>query len=168
MPAKKHVLIAISILALLAGLALTLTQKPVAPNVTLKTLNGKEMSLDSLRGKVVIVNFWATSCPGCIKEMPHLAETYRKYQTRGLEVIAVAMSYDPPEYVSNYVRQRDLPFTVALDSTGEAAKAFNQVKLTPTTFVIDQQGHILQQTLGELDFTRLNTLLEKQLGGAAS
>ena len=74
MPAKKHVLIAISILALLAGLALTLTQKPVAPNVTLKTLSGKEMSLDSLRGKVVIVNFWATSCPGCIKEMPHLAE----------------------------------------------------------------------------------------------
>lgn len=167
MPARKHVLIAISILALLSVLALTLLQKPLAPNITLTTLDGKQVAIDSLRGKVVMVNFWATSCPGCIKEMPHLAETYKKYQARGLEVVAVAMSYDPPEYVRNYVQQRSLPFTVALDTTGEAARAFNQVKLTPTTFVIDQQGHIIQQTLGELDFTRLNALLDQHLRGTA-
>lgn len=168
MPAKKHVLIAIGILAVLAWLALTLTQKQTAPSIELTTLDGKQIALDSLRGKVVLVNFWATSCPGCIKEMPQLVDTYRKYQTRGLEVVAVAMSYDPPEYVRNYARQRNLPFTVAQDSTGEAARAFNQVKLTPTSFVIDKQGHIIQQTLGELDFTRLHTLLEQHLGGAAS
>ena len=165
MPAKKHVLIAISILALLAGLALTLTQKQMAPKIELSTLDGKQVALDSLRGKVVLVNFWATSCPGCIKEMPHLVDTYRKYQPRGLEIVAVAMSYDPPEYVRNYVLQRNLPFTVALDTTGGAAKAFNQVKLTPTTFIIDRQGRIIQQTLGELDFTQLHTLLEQHLGG---
>jgi peroxiredoxin len=168
MPAKKHVLIAIGILAVLAWLALTLTQKQAAPSVELTTLDGKQIALDSLRGKVVLVNFWATSCPGCIKEMPQLVDTYRKYQPRGLEVVAVAMSYDPPEYVRNYVQQRNLPFTVALDSTGEAARAFNQVKLTPTSFIIDKQGHIIQQTLGELDFTSLHTLLEQHLGGAAS
>jgi len=168
MPAKKHVLIAIGILAVLAWLALTLTQKQAAPSIELTTLDGKQIALDSLRGKVVLVNFWATSCPGCIKEMPQLVDTYRKYQPRGLEVVAVAMSYDPPEYVRNYARQRNLPFTVALDSTGETARAFNQVKLTPTSFVIDKQGHIIQQTLGELDFTRLHTLLEQHLGGAAS
>jgi len=168
MPAKKHVLIAISILAVVAVLALTLTQKQLAPKIELATLGGKPLALDSLRGKVVLVNFWATSCPGCIKEMPQLVETYNKYQPRGLEIVAVAMSYDPPEYVRNYVRQRNLPFTVALDTTGEAARAFNQVKLTPTTFIIDRQGRIIQQTLGELDFSRLHTLLEQHLGGAAS
>lgn len=168
MPAKKHVLIAIGMLAVLAGLALTLMQRPMAPRIDITTLDGKKIVLDSLRGKVVVVNFWATSCPGCIKEMPQLVDTYRKYQPRGLEMVAVAMSYDPPEYVRNYVQQRNLPFTVALDTTGEAARAFNQVKLTPTTFIIDRQGRIIQQTLGELDFTQLHTRLEQLLGGAAS
>ncbi len=167
MQAKKHVLIAIGILALAAWLALTLTQKPAAPQITLSTLDGKQIPLESLRGKVVLVNFWATSCPGCVKEMPQLADTYRKFHKRGLEVVAVAMSYDPPEYVRNYARQRTLPFTVALDVDGKAAQAFNQVKLTPTTFIIGKDGHILQQTLGELDFVKLHALLEQQLGGAA-
>ncbi|BCB25616.1 thioredoxin [Sulfurimicrobium lacus] len=168
MPARKHVLIAISILALVSWLALTLTQKPIAPNVDLTTLDGKQMALDSLRGKVVLVNFWATSCPGCVSEMPALADIYRKYQPRGLEVVAVAMNYDPPEYVRNYAQQRNLPFTIALDTTGKAAEAFSQVKLTPTSFVIDRKGHIIQQTIGELDFAQLKTLLEQQLGGATS
>ena len=163
---KKHVLIAVGILALGGLLLFTSTQKPVAPPATVSTLDGGKLALESLRGKVVLVNFWATSCPGCVKEMPQLAETYRKYQARGLEVVAVAMSYDPPEYVRNYARQRGLPFTVALDASGEAAQAFNQVKLTPTTFVIGRQGHIIQQTIGELDFPKLHMLLDQQLGGA--
>ena len=164
MQAKKHVLIAIGILALAAVLVLAVMKKPMAPQLAFTTLEGKQLALDSLRGKVVLVNFWATSCPGCIKEMPDLVKTWQKYHSRGLETIAVAMSYDPPEYVQNYVRQRGLPFTVALDGSGGAAKAFNQVKLTPTTFVIDQQGHIIQQTIGDLDFSKLDMLLEQQLG----
>jgi peroxiredoxin len=140
----------------------------MAPDVELTTLDGKQMALDSLRGKVVLVNFWATSCPGCVNEMPALADIHRKYQPRGLEVVAVAMNYDPPEYVRNYARQRNLPFTIALDTTGKAATAFNQVKLTPTSFVIDRKGHIIQQTIGELDFAQLKTLLEQQLGGTTS
>ena len=163
---KKHVLIAIGILALLVGLILNLSQKPAAPQFMLTTLEGKSITLGSLRGKVVLINFWATSCPGCIKEMPQLVETYHKYHARGLEVVAVAMSYDTPEYVRNYAQQRALPFTVALDVDGKAATAFNQVKLTPTTFIIGKDGQILQQTLGELDFLKLNALLEQQLGGA--
>lgn len=167
MRARKHVLIAISILALVAGLALTLTQKQAAPALSLNTLEGRQISLESLRGKVVLINFWATSCPGCIKEMPHLVETWNQYHQRGLEVIAVAMNYDPPEYVRNYTRQNALPFTIVLDTDGKAAQAFNQVKLTPTTFIIGKDGQILQQTLGELDFVKLHALLEQQLGGAS-
>ncbi|MBZ0106231.1 MAG: TlpA family protein disulfide reductase [Sulfuricella denitrificans] len=167
MPARKHVLIAIGILALVAGLALTLLQKPAAPQISINTLDGKPLALESLRGKVVLVNFWATSCPGCIKEMPQLAETWRKYHDRGLEVVAIAMNYDPPEYVRNYSQQNALPFIVALDADGKAAQAFNQVKLTPTTFIIGKDGGILQQTLGELDFVKLHSLLKQQLGGAS-
>lgn len=167
MLARKHVLIAIGILIAAAVLVATLAQKPVAPNASFTTLDGRQISLESLRGKVVLVNFWATSCPGCIKEMPQIIDTYRKFNARGLEVIAVAMSYDPPEYVQNYARQRDLPFMVALDAKGEAARAFNQVKLTPTTFIINQEGRIIQQTLGELDFAKLADLLEQTLGGAS-
>ncbi|MFA5243181.1 MAG: TlpA disulfide reductase family protein [Sulfuricella sp.] len=166
MQARKPILITISILALLAWLALTLTQKPAAPSLSLTTLEGQQISLDSLRGKVVLVNFWATSCPGCIKEMPQLVETWRQYNKRGLEVIAVAMSYDPPEYVRNYTRRNALPFSIVLDTDGKAAHAFNQVKLTPTTFLIGKDGHILQQTLGELDFVKLHALLEQQLGAS--
>ena len=166
MQARKPILIAISLLALLAWLVLTLTQKPVAPSLSLTTLEGQQISIDSLRGKVILVNFWATSCPGCIKEMPQLVETWRQYNKRGLEVIAVAMSYDPPEYVRNYTRQNTLPFSIVLDTDGKAAHAFNQVKLTPTTFLIGKDGHILQQTLGELDFVKLHALLEQQLGAS--
>jgi peroxiredoxin len=98
--------------------------------------------------------------------MPQIADTWRKYHKRGLEVVAVAMSYDPPEYVRNYTRQNALPFTVVLDADGKAAQAFNQVKLTPTTFIIGKDGHILQQTLGELDFVKLHALLDQQLGAS--
>lgn len=166
MVSRKHALIAIGILAVLAALAFTLDSKPEAPRVTFTTLDGGKLPVDSLKGKVVLVNFWATSCPGCIKEMPQLAETYRKYHERGLELVAVAMSYDPPEYVRNYAQRNALPFTVALDD-GEAARAFNQVKLTPTSFVIDRKGHIVQQILGEPDFAGLNAQLEHLLGEPA-
>ena len=165
---KKHVLIGFAIVGLVAALVLTLMEKPVAPTLAFTTLDGRQVPLNSLRGKVVLVNFWATSCPGCVKEMPRLAEVYRKFQPRGLEIVAVAMSYDSPEYVRNYVRERSLPFTVALDSDGEAARAFDRVNLTPTTFLIDKEGRIIRQTIGELDFSGLNVLLEQQLGGAKS
>ena len=117
----------------------------------------------SANGKVYLVNFWATSCPGCVKEMPDLIETYNQYKGRGFEVVAVAMSYDPPNYVANFAKTRQLPFPVALDVNGEHARAFGNVQLTPTSFIIDKDGHILEQKLGDLDFAKLKALLDKEL-----
>lgn len=134
-----------------------------APDVTFVQLNGERVTLASLRGKVVMVNFWATSCTTCIKEMPEMVATYHQYQAQGLDFIAVAMQYDPPNYVVNYAQTRQLPFRVALDSDASAAKAFGDVQLTPTTFVIDKQGKIIKQYVGEPDFTQLHQLLEKAL-----
>ncbi|MDZ7585280.1 MAG: TlpA disulfide reductase family protein [Thiobacillus sp.] len=159
----KPALIAVAVLALVGALAYALMDKPSAPAATFTTLEGKPIVLDELRGKVVLVNFWATSCPGCIKEMPGMVETYNQYKDRGFEIVAVAMRYDPPNYVANFVRTRELPFPVALDVDGEHARAFGNVQITPTSFIIGKDGRILEQKLGELDFVRLNALLEREL-----
>jgi peroxiredoxin len=150
-------------LALAGALFMLLSQKPAAPPVAFTALNGEKIALDSLRGKVVLVNFWATSCPGCIKEMPDLVKTWQKYHSRGLETIAVAMSYDPPEYVKQFAEKNALPFTVALDADGAVAQAFGNVRVTPTTLVIGKQGRIIQQYVGEPDFGKLHALIEGAL-----
>lgn len=159
----KRLVAAVVVLALAGALVLLFSQKPAAPQAAFTTLKGEQIALDSLRGKVVLVNFWATSCPGCIKEMPELVNVHQKYHSRGLETIAVAMSYDPPEYVKLFTEKNGLPFTVALDAGGAAAQAFGDVRLTPTTFVIDKQGKIIQRYVGEPDFGQLHALIEGAL-----
>ena len=134
-----------------------------APQVTFVSLQGKKITTDDLRGKVVLVNFWATDCEICVREMPQITATYNKYRDRGFETIAVAMKYDPPNYVLNYVEKNRLPFTVALDPLGELARAFGDVKLTPTTFIIDKRGNFAARIVGEPDFARLHALLEEKL-----
>lgn len=156
-------LLVVVALAIVGALAYTLLQKPVAPAVTFTTLEGKPIALESLRGKVVLVNFWATSCPGCIKEMPGMIETYNQYKNKGFEIVAVAMSYDPPNYVLNFVQTRQLPFAVALDVDGAHARAFGNVQLTPTSFIVGKDGAVLEQKIGELDFVKLKALLDKEL-----
>lgn len=158
-----------SIVAVIAVLAIaaigyfSFSAREPAPEVTFTNLKGEKITSRSLRGKVVMVNFWATSCVTCIKEMPQMVQTYNKYKDSGLEFIAVAMSYDPPNYVVNYAETRSLPFHVALDIQDELAKSFDDVKLTPTTFVIDKNGNIIKRYVGEPEFGALHRLLEKEL-----
>ena len=138
-------------------------EKKAAPAVTFLTIKGETIPLSTLRGKVVLVNFWATDCPICIKEMPQLIETHKKFQARGYETVAVAMWYDPPNRVVAFSEQRALPFKVAFDPVGEHAKAFGDLTLTPTTFVIDKRGNIVYRVVGEPDFGKLHELLEVKL-----
>ena len=163
MKLAKPLLIIVAVVAVLSALGYAFISKPVAPAVTFITLEGKPITLASLRGKVVLVNFWATSCPGCIKEMPGMVQTYNAYKDKGFEIIAVAMSYDPPNYVLNFVQTRQLPFPVSLDVDGAHARAFGNVQLTPTSFIVGKDGTVLEQKLGELDFVRLKALLEQEL-----
>jgi peroxiredoxin len=139
----------------------------IAPDTAFLDETGAEIHLSDLRGKVVLVNFWATSCTTCVKEMPHLIETHQKYKDRGFETLSIAMAYDPPAYVMNYAETRKLPFRVTMDTTGEMAKKFGQVQLTPTTFVLNRKGEIVQRYVGEPDFAQLHALLEKLLAESA-
>lgn len=142
------------------------TPKP-APAVTFVTVKGEKIAINELRGKVLLVNFWATDCPICLKEMPQLIDTHKKYQAQGYDTVAVAMWYDPPIRVANYVEKNNLPFKVAFDPVGEHAKAFGDVTLTPTTFIIDKRGNIVSRIVGEPDFKKLHELLEKKLAEPA-
>jgi len=134
-----------------------------APQVAFSSLAGQASSMEQLRGKVVLVNFWATSCSGCIKEMPQLVSTHHKYASQGYETVAVAMSYDPPDYVREYASAHKLPFFVTLDSTGGVAKAFGEIRLTPTSVLIDKNGNVVKRYLGEPDFNELHAQIEKLL-----
>lgn len=153
--------------ALLAGIALLLVaifaRTTAAPPVTFVSLQGERLATPALKGRVVIVNFWATDCPVCVREMPDLARTYERFRGRGVELVAVAMRHDPPNYVIRFAERNRLPFKVALDPLGEHAQAFGNVRLTPTTFVIDKRGDIAMKITGAIDFARLNALIEEKL-----
>lgn len=167
---KRRLIILGACLAVLAGLGTagyrSLSVITVAPDVVFTSLTGERIPMSSLRGKVVMVNFWATSCSTCVHEMPKMVETYDRFKGRGLDFVAVAMSYDPPNYVLNFAQTRKLPFTVSLDPQDVLAKSFGHVKLTPTTFLIDRKGNIIKRYVGEPDFTALHQLLDKTLSAS--
>jgi peroxiredoxin len=134
-----------------------------APHSTFVLLDGKRISTTDLTGKVSLINFWATTCVSCVKEMPELVHTYQKFKDKGFETIAVAMSYDPPSYVVNFASTRQLPFKVAIDNTGKIAQEWGDIKLTPTTFIVNKKGKIVKRFVGEPDFVALHQLLDQLL-----
>ena len=152
-----------------AVLAITLSaplsaQAAAPPVPTFTTMEGKQIRLSDLRGKIVLINFWATSCGICLKEMPDLIRTYQQYRTRGFEVIAVAMQYDRPGDIAAYVRKQGLPFPVVFDQDGKLAREFDRVGGTPTTFVIDRSGRLISKTVGIIDFAKLRAFMESANG----
>jgi peroxiredoxin len=134
-----------------------------APAVRYTLLDGRQAGLTDLRGKVVLVNFWATTCAICIREMPQLVATHQRYASQGLETLAVAMAYDPPASVAQYAESRHLPFAVVIDNTGALARAFDEVKATPTSLLIDRRGRIVQRVVGAPDFGQLHRRIEALL-----
>lgn len=150
--------------AVLLGTALLYsTSSSKAPEATFVFLDGSLRTANDFRGKVTLVNFWATSCATCVAEMPMIVRAHEKYRSRGYETLAVAMSYDPPSYVVNFASTRKLPFAVALDNTGAAAKAWGDVKVTPTTFVVNKRGNIVKRYVGKPNFDELDKLIEELL-----
>ena len=134
-----------------------------APSSTFVLLDGSQVTTAQLQGKVSLVNFWATSCTSCVAEMPELVSTYNKFKDRGYETLAVAMRYDPPSYVVNFVQSRQLPFKVAIDNTGAVAREWGDIQLTPTTFLVNKRGEIVKRFVGTPDFVDLHQLIEKLL-----
>lgn len=161
---KKVLYLAAAAVALAVGAAIFLgSGSTPAPQSSFVLLDGSKKETAQFKGKVTLVNFWATSCVSCVAEMPKLIATYEKYKPQGFDTMAVAMSYDPPSYVVNFAQSRQLPFSVAIDNTGEVAKAWEDVKLTPTTFIVNKRGDIVKRYVGEPNFDELHQLIERLL-----
>jgi len=152
---------AVTVSAIAAISELTLI-KP-APEVRFTPLSGDAFSTSELRGKVVLVNFWATYCAECIQEMPKLVETYKKFAPRGYETVAIAVRHDNPGRVAQFVAKNQLPFKVALDSSGALAKEFGNVRVTPMSFLIDKRGRVLKRFVGEPNWAEFHELVERAL-----
>lgn len=166
MNTKSRIAVALTTLLVAVGAILfylSVGAREKAPAAPYTLLDGQKGNIEELRGKVVLVNFWATSCVTCVKEMPEIVATHDKFKARGFETLAVAMSYDPPAYVARFAESRQLPFKVVIDNTGEIAKRFGDIRLTPTTVLINKRGEIVKRYVGEPDFKALHALLEKLL-----
>ena len=120
------------------------------PDITIETAQGQSINL-SKPMKPILVNFWATSCPGCIKEMPDLAKMKLALGDR-FELVAVSMNYDPADQVQNFVKNNPYPFVFKMDTYGSIAKAFGDILLTPTSFLIAPNGKIVYKQIGEVHF----------------
>jgi peroxiredoxin len=130
-----------------------------APDVDFELLDGRSLALAELRGKAVLVAFWATSCGPCVEEIPDLVALYEEFAQSGLELIAVAMPYDPPIQVAAFSREHRLPFPVAPDVTGNVTQAFGGIDFIPVAFLIDATGRIVYHRTGKLRVNRARRLI---------
>jgi len=133
------------------------------PDMDYTLLDGRKGTTGQLRGKVVLINFWATDCTTCMHEMPQVAATYQKFKARGYETLAVAMSYDKPADVTTYAQTRQLPFPVTHDRDGAMARRLGNVQLTPTSVLVNKRGEIVKRFVGEPDFVALGQLVDRLL-----
>ena len=162
MQAKNALLVVLLLLCALLGFHFWQVFKSPTrlPDLHFSSIKGEQLSLQQLRGKPVLVTFWATSCPSCIKDMAHLMTLYQRYHLQGLEIIAIAMPYDPPNYVVEMSKAKALPYPVVLDVHGDYVQAFGKVSLTPNSFLIAPDGQVALHQLGLLDMAQMQTLLE--------
>lgn len=135
------------------------------PDFTLKTLDGKEVSLSDYRGKIVFLNFWATWCPPCRSEMPSMEKLYQKFKDEDFVMLAVSLR-ENKEKVENFMRDYKLNFPALLDSTGKVGNTY-MVRSIPTTYLISRHGDIIGKAIGarnwasEDSFKLFSALLEK-------
>lgn len=134
-----------------------------APSLVTSTIDGHKLVLRDLRGKFVLVTFWATTCTICLAEQPDLVKTYERYRPRGLEVVAVAMPYDRPELIKQHLAKYPMPFPVVWDKDGQIGRQFLGILGTPTTFIVDKSGRLVSKTVGAIDFEKLRHFLDGSL-----
>ncbi len=132
-------------------------------NFKLKDLEGKTVSLDSFKGKVVFLNFWATWCPPCRAEIPSMIELYNRFKSKGLEIVGVDLQEDKAT-VAKFVKQYKMNYTVLLDTTGQVGQIYG-ARSIPTTYIVDRRGNILARTIGtrEWNSTEIIKLFEEIL-----
>jgi peroxiredoxin len=140
-----------------------------APGLEWTDLRGGPAALDDYRGRIVVLNFWATWCPPCAAELPDLAWIQREFAIFGVQVVGAAA--DPPaerERVLQFARRRKVNFPVALGATPEQMRALGLGEGLPATVVLDAEGRIVERTDGPIERRELATAIERLLGATPS
>ncbi|WP_019628664.1 peroxiredoxin [Thioalkalivibrio sp. AKL10] len=153
----------IALVAVAATIWLTDDGMRPAPAFAATTLDGEPVALEDYEGRPVMISFWATNCPSCIREIPELIHLHDTYADKGFELLAVALSYDPINRVEAMREDRGMPYKVIHDSDDAFSQAYGGVRLTPTTFLISPNGRIVYQKLGDPDFEQIERHLERWL-----
>lgn len=160
----NKILIAITAIVLIAaGVYFTVFGQQEQPEYTYTSISGQQGSSEQLKGKVVLVKFWATTCVTCIAQMPDTVGYYEKYKDQGYDTLGVAMAYDKAEAIQKFSDTFPLPFTVIHDKSSELSKEFGDIRFTPVAFLIDRNGNIVKRYIGKYDKAEFIQTLEKTL-----
>ena len=120
----------------------------LAPDCSLTSLDGKKISRDSLKGKVVILDFWATWCPPCRAAIPHLVELHKKYQQQGLEIIGISLDRGGKDEVAEFGERNHVDYDLVMGINNAILKDFGEVSSIPTIIVLNQQSEIVFKAVG--------------------
>ncbi|MBT2581700.1 redoxin domain-containing protein [Planococcus sp. ISL-109] len=139
-----------------------LAKGELAPDFKLTTLAGEEMRLSDYRGKAVILNFWATWCPPCRAEMPHMQDFYENQQANDLEVLAVNLTTEDSGLsdIESFVEEFGLGFPIPMDVDGEVGKLYQAFSI-PTSYIIDREGRVRHKIVGPMDEEMMNGFIEE-------
>ncbi len=136
----------------------------IPAGTTVSMVDGQTVTLASLKGKPYLIEFWSTTCPGCVKEIPHLVALHQSYKAQGFKVIGIAMSYDKLDEIKAMQQAKGMNYMVGYDQSGALAQQFN-VRVTPTSFLVDAEGNIVTQRMGEWQPGELEQKLQPLLKG---
>ena len=131
----------------------------ISPNIIFKDIDGIQHNLSQYQGQPILLTFWATDCPGCIREIPELIKLNHEFSSQGLTIIAVAMFYDSPERIKAIREHRQLPYLITWDDKAKLAQAFDNVRVAPTHFLIAPNGEIKMRKIGFLNINLLHKKL---------
>lgn len=145
---------------LVAG-AMSSDQKK-APGFSLKTSEGAVIDLVKLRGKVIVVNFWATWCGPCRAEIPAFMEAYSQFKAQGVEIVGISLDEGGWEDVTPFVKRYQISYPVVLGNA-KVARAWGNIEAIPTTFIVDKSGNIVDKHIGMMSKEALTAKLKPHL-----
>jgi len=131
----------------------------IAPEFALKDFSGNLVKLSDYRGKVVVVNFWATWCLPCLMEIPAFVKVREKYQARGLEVIGVSVDEEGPDAVQSFAERARMNYPVVM-ANPDTLKSYGPIHAIPTTFIIDREGRVYQTHRGMLTYDNIESAIK--------